>query len=338
LQVSATPDNTIYNIDEESSEMWEKVHLEVPDTYIGPWDLLRNNRIQEAPKIQAIVDARSLINRMRIEFDTPKYHILRLEKSSQEDLMRKAAEEMHLDCEIHDQTDHKSLAFFSVAPPRHTLVFIKEMWRASIRVCDRHLGILLETSKSDTACVQGFVGRICGHDKQMPLPRGTPLVLMANPESVEKYSKLWASGMNYEETNHYTGNNIRVKNGVVKANKSMNSSMFVTSNAPGNVVPSESHIETMVFLPHQREDARRYCLSGNRWKRGPAVLQEMHRTDKWHECTIRSKKMKRTVDEVVGQKWGTSSAARAYLCYADKNDMSTLRLVIASQNVLRFAQ
>ncbi len=342
LQVSATPDNTLFHIPEGAA--WQIARLVLPETYVGPWKILDAGRVREIPKLDTRQDALEFMQVVNAEFPTPKYHIVRCKSggkrkrqsgdSSMEALIRDCATSMGWDVTSHDQHDQKDRAFFEAAPDKHTVVFLKEMWRASVRVCDTHLGCLLETSSMDTSCIQGFVGRICGNDKQTPGP-GSPLLYMYSVESVTKYVRVWKEEFDYSQVAGYRGQNIRVSTqGEVTAAKSMNATIMtangVADDTPRSSDAPESGLVVMQFSPSQFQKAKTYC---RKIEFNTAKLELLRDTTREHENTLRSNKKVFSLREVLDDCTygiGEKNKRRAHLCYETVGDLSSLRLVIVS--------
>lgn len=215
IQTSATPDNVIL------SQTWsEPLHTKISvcasdyPSYTSIRDMAEAGRIRPARKliqsgeiIPGVID--EIFTEILAQFSTPKYHILRLPSCSKgvKDLLISTMQrKWNLlqgcggFCKHYLKGDTAALPDLSEEPAQHTLIIVKERWRAAQTLCDEHLGCLWErrnsTWGSDSAAVQGFPGRLCGHNRKCG--PDAPIVY-ANVASCETFIKISESDWCYEQ-------------------------------------------------------------------------------------------------------------------------------------------
>lgn len=137
-------------------------------------------------------------------FDTPKYHLFRLnEKDSAQPLKDKLGEMgVSFRC-VHMNSSRAgkemNAAMLDVAPEIHVLVFLKEMLRQSQTISIDHIGVSYErpVKKPNTSTMtQGFPGRVAGWKNPDVAKK---LVIYTNIRSVENYIKLVENGFDYRK-------------------------------------------------------------------------------------------------------------------------------------------
>ena len=122
---------------------------------------------------------------------SPKYHIIRTHHSFKHDItIDNFRTVFRSACDYLSMPD---LTILSVAPKRHTFIFIKETLRCANTICKDHVGVLYERySKhvSDSAVIQGLAGRATGY-------HSASILIYSHIPSVERYRILWE--------NHFDG-------------------------------------------------------------------------------------------------------------------------------------
>jgi len=223
LQVSATPGATL-----QDSEDWgtcSKVFKLSPSpSYVGFAKLFNANRIRDSIDLSKYENVLSLAQFIHSEYKTAKYHILRIKGCNG------AIQNIARLCIIrnwktinHNSQDRWDAELLERQPKQHTFILIKDFWRASKRLCDKHIGVVHEAyvKKADaSANAQGLAGRCCGNDKQEP-GEGTPMIY-CSMKAIEQYIAWVNANGNYKQVLEYTSRDINVSKGRVKSQATLN--------------------------------------------------------------------------------------------------------------------
>lgn len=229
LLVSATPNNTGYYTD-KYDEICGLIKMPLAQGYIGLAEIKQDNRLLQAKNLskpENILEYFQIIE-SRYPPSLPKYHIIRCLRKTGE-LAKIAIKDM---CKTkgwkfdeHDSVnrikkiDDKLLE----QPATHTVIFIKDFYRASKCFEDTNIGSVYDLSSDDSVTAQGLAGRMCGFNKRSGAD--APLVFV-NLECADRYIK-W---LNNKESDYRQGSyqsaTLKSTNGQVKVIPS-----FVTRNA-----------------------------------------------------------------------------------------------------------
>lgn len=253
LQVSATPGATL-----QDSEDWGKYSkvfkLSPSPSYVGFAKLINANRLRDALELSKYENVLSLATVIRSEYKSPKYHILRVKgcNSAIQNIGRLCIIHNWLSIN-HNSQDRWDSELLETPPCQHTFILIKDFWRASKRLCDKHIGIVHEAyvRKPDAnANAQGLAGRCCGNDKQQP-GTGTPMVY-CNMKAIEQYIAWVNANGNYKDVLEYSSRDINVSKGQVKSQATLNHH----SNVLGldEVVPKSTNERILYEFPPWNKD------------------------------------------------------------------------------------
>lgn len=253
LQVSATPGSTL-----QDSEHWgnySKVFKLSPSpNYVGFAKLLNANRIRDSIDLSKYENVSALAHFIDSEYKTAKYHILRIKGCNG------GIQNIATICIIrnwitinHNSQDRWDAELLERQPKQHTFILIKDFWRASKRLCDKHIGVVHEAyvKKADaSANAQGLAGRCCGNDKQEP-GEGTPMIY-CSMKAIEQYIAWVNANGNYKQVLEYTSRDISVSKGQVKSQATLNHH----SNVVGldDVVPKNTSERTLYEFPPWNKD------------------------------------------------------------------------------------
>lgn len=225
LQTSATPVHTLVD-----ASMWGHLHqlfiATCPPEYVGFDTLLANDRVKRPFDLTDEEEVQAMLTGIVSVWPMPKYHIVRLNlrKSNKElECVRKVALASNFSvinhnskCRVEDIDD-----LFMLAPPQHTIIFIKGFWRASKTFVDTHIGLCHETTgktKDFNAEVQGLAGRLCGY-KTHPY-HGPPPIVCCNQSILKEYIAWFCKKCDYR-TVRYRSASLRASKGNVSAKTSL---------------------------------------------------------------------------------------------------------------------
>jgi superfamily II DNA or RNA helicase len=208
LVVSATPDDTYMDLinwkDNEGNILHEKVILKSSNIYKG-FKYFKNNKMLNQAKDLKVVDnciELALEIKEKWKNDT-KYHLIR----ARDDKVRETFEEIcnyyDWNIEYHDSEERQKRkktnvqeidVMMQTKPKKHTIILIKNMWRAGKRLVKNHVGLVYETKDANiTTTAQGLLGRFCCNDRE-----DFSCVFYCNIDAAEKYIKLIDSEFDYE--------------------------------------------------------------------------------------------------------------------------------------------
>jgi hypothetical protein len=151
------------------------------------------------------------------------------------DLIEKYIKEAGYELSFHDSRERiKDIDIMLETPPKnHHFIFIKQFWKASKTLNDKHIGVCYECTRDYTAAAQGLGGRLLGFGKQSG-PE-SPL-LYCIPAIIEGYVKWFENECNYLMTKRYMSSSLKIKDGkIIKQKKSV-----INAENVENLVP-ESH-------------------------------------------------------------------------------------------------
>jgi hypothetical protein len=175
LEVSATPGHTLYDTQNWGANNHSIVILKESPIYVGFRDFIREKRLHDSFDLTKPEDVLAMIEFIKTWFPEPRYHIIRLAGKKNatvaSQLVRQFAEQNGWIVNNHNATERMwDLDHIMTRPPRyHSIILIKEFWRAGKRLCDKYVGIVHEpkTQIEDTNVTsQGLTGRLCGNDKR----------------------------------------------------------------------------------------------------------------------------------------------------------------------------
>jgi hypothetical protein len=175
LEVSATPGHTLYDTQNWGADNHSIVILKESEKYVGFRNFIAEKRIHDSYDLTKPEEVLNLLDFIRGTFPEPRYHIIRLagkkSSSTATNLIRQYAQENGWIVNNHNSTERMwDLDHHMQNSPRyHSIILIKEFWRAGKRLCDKYIGIVHEpkTQIEDTNVTsQGLTGRLCGNDKR----------------------------------------------------------------------------------------------------------------------------------------------------------------------------
>jgi hypothetical protein len=226
--ISATPES----ISEDLKKWGDKaalVILEPGPIYKGFQVMMDEQRIRDAPELNTIEDVERFLTifETRYHGHTKRFFPMRGLTVEVLDYIRTVASRMGWNVIHHDsvETIPNVDVLMSTPPEEHTIISIKEYWRASKRLIRTHIGGTYEKppkKRNASATAQGLTARQCDNY----VYEGDWLNADLRPlhycdiGAIEQYVDWFNRGCNYA-TGTYTSANLKSKNGRVKARASL---------------------------------------------------------------------------------------------------------------------
>jgi len=315
----------------------------VGDNYISSFDLLQLGRVKqykelcgfdkETQKIDDIVFDNIMEIKNDIDnFDCMRYHIIRTKNGIEQDLT--VLNFKHIfDITIYDyikydrESDIEDINdTLSIAPSKHTFIFIKEMLRCAKTLNKTFIGILYDryTIKPDDATIiQGLVGRDTGYDNN-----GVS-ICYTNINSIIKYENLWNSEFE-DKSIKWNSKTTKFTNGILCGQNTFNDpkdydGFSISSDDSDNIKePIIRKFKTQEEVKDYYNKELKERLKG----RGPNKIKPNE--NGFYETTIRSNKRIYSYEEIKNErKHGLNNDnCRFYPCYEDINNINSLQFVL----------
>ena len=228
LVVSATPESML-----ENTKQWgdkaELVILKPGPTYKGFQSMIDEGRIRDAPELTTKPDVNKFLDIFEERYDgmSKRFFIMRGLKTEALDWVRSYSIDNKWDLMLYDSVDtiENIDEVMSSSPDKHTIISIKEYWRASKRLKQTWIGGTYEKppiKRNTSATAQGLTARLCDnfeYEGELLNPDLRPLHF-CDVTAIEEYLTWYNNGCIYS-AGTYTSANIKSKNGKVKSRKSV---------------------------------------------------------------------------------------------------------------------
>ncbi len=226
LEVSATPGSTLYDTQKWGAENHSIVILKESPLYVGFRDFIAEKRLHPSYDLSEEEELLKLFPFIEQAFPQPRYHIIRLNGklyTSAKLLIEQHAKARGWHVSDHNATNRlEGLDYhMTKAPHYHSIILIKEFWRAGKRLCDTYVGIVHEpqTDIEDTNVTsQGLIGRLCGNDKRKG--PGAPHAF-CNTALIHDYLAWIDAKGDYEAVERYKSKNLTAKKGRIISKESI---------------------------------------------------------------------------------------------------------------------
>lgn len=280
LDISATPEAVSFDL---HSPGWRDksriIKLEPGPIYKGFQHMLDENRILDAPEILTMEIALQILSmfQTRYEGTTKKYFPFRIRGEAAKGFVHAAITRLGWTFIEHDSStsddkngpkyydasgeeiskiDHMML---TAPEQQHTIIFVKEFWRASKRLVRKHVGgsfVSKPKTQNTTAASQDLVARFCdnyNYDGDQIDPNYRP-IHYTDKNAIEEYLNWFNHDCNYEVAD-YTSNRIKSSNGMVHAKPSKVHS--------SNMQNLSTELTTEVELLDEPVDIKKYRIYSN---------------------------------------------------------------------------
>lgn len=262
--ISATPESMLQDV-----RIWGDkgaiVFLKPGPMYKGFQVMMDEQRIRDAPELNTKDDITNFLKIFETRYDghTKRYFPMRGLKGIVISLLYSVTNDMGWDIILHDSDEPIDDVDILMAksPERHTVILVKEYWRASKRMIRTHIGGTYEKSpkkRNTTATAQGLTARQCDnyeYDGDWLNPDLRPLNY-CDLAAIEEYLDWINNGCNYDDAElTYSGSNTKSKNGRVKSRQSLlhpsNVSGLDAAEDTSANVPSGDHKMSSIFQSQQ---------------------------------------------------------------------------------------
>jgi len=226
--ISATPEGILEDIKKWGNKA-AIVILKPGPIYKGFQDMMDEHRIRNAPELNTQTDVANFLNifEMRYAGHPKRFFPMRGLTGDVLDNIRTVAIRMGWVVIHHDSvyTIENVDELMSTAPVKHTIISIKEYWRASKRLIRTHIGGTYEKppkKRNTSATSQGLTARQCDnytYEGEWLNPELRPLHY-CDLTAIEEYVNWFNNGGDYA-ISPYTSANIKSKDGIVKSRQTL---------------------------------------------------------------------------------------------------------------------
>ena len=242
LEITATPNGSIYELMKWGKEFSEKMVIEAPPEYTSCFKLLDDGRVFEFKDLcddiiadKKLVKAIDNVKELKETIDTyynedPRFHFIRTKTAeSQEKTKNNFKQVFGDDVQIiefdmeNKETDVNNIV--NEKPDEHTFIFIKEKLRCAKTIENKHIvGVYYERYTSsvpdDDVIIQGMLGRATGYNDN------GDSIIFTHKLSITKYRQLLESKFDDRTVNWFSSTT------VMKNNKIRGINFF---NTPDNI-------------------------------------------------------------------------------------------------------
>jgi len=281
LDISATPESVAWDIT-AWGEKAAIVRLLPGPSYKGFSVMLEENRIREAKTFATMDNVREWFQlfETRYQNTSKKYFPVRVSDHKSLDNIYSACVEFGWICKHHDSTTRiENIDIeMAVAPQNHTIIIIKEFWRASKRLIHKHVGGSYEQipqKRNVTTASQSTIGRFCdnfNYEGDALDPNLRP-VHFGDKESIKAYVLWFNEGCDFRKAN-YTSTRINSNNGDVHAKPSKSHpSIYQNLDAVEDEDEDEAKKHVPIVLPMENSEIVR--IHGLRTEQKRKALSEI---------------------------------------------------------------
>jgi hypothetical protein len=333
LEVSATPGSTLYDTQKWGADNHKIVILKESPLYVGFRDFIAENRLHNSYDLTQEGEVVKLFTFIEQAFPQPRYHIIRLSGKRDTGPIEQHAKARDWYVNNHNASSRlEGLDYIMTKPPqRHSIILIKEFWRAGKRLCDKHVGIVHEpqTDIEDTNVTsQGLIGRLCGNDKRKGV--GAPHAF-CNTALIHDYLAWIDAKGDYSAVKRYKSKNLTAKNGRITSQESFVHHSNVYGIEVTDVAESEKEIDPNSYRIYTDESVVRGVCKFL----GSLFIPAKESAEGFKLTSLR------TTTSIVSMEEALRYVASAYIiedgkithsrvyypCYVDVKDKNTLRFV-----------
>ena len=348
-EISATPEGVLEDI-KKWNGMAASVILKPGPIYKGFRIMLDEQRIRDVPVLTTETDVDNFLNifENRYAGHPKRFFPMRGLTGDVLDHIRTVAIRMGWNVIHHDSVDTIPNVdeLMSTSPEKHTIISIKEYWRASKRLIRRHIGGTYEKppkKRNTSATSQGLTARQCDnyeYEDEWLNPELRPLYF-CDLTAIEQYLDWFENGGDYAIST-YTSAHIKSKNGIVKSRQTL----LHSSNVDGldeaediatNILSNDNYLLSETFP--LESDAMEWARDNINWSGVWNNTRQQRNTWKVNPCNpdgspgithIRygGEAHPITTEEVFKNQGNFSRFGFGVRCVPIKNDIDTLSYII----------
>jgi hypothetical protein len=228
-QISATPEGIIEDMNKWGDDKAALVILKPGPIYKGFQTMIDEQRIIDAPELITLNDIEQFLDIFESRYNghTKRFFPMRGLTGEVLEHIRTVAIRKGWEVKHHDSIDTIDDVdkLMSTPPNKHTIISLKEYWRASKRMKRTHIGGTYEKppkQRNTSATSQGLTARQCDnyvYEGDWLNPNLRPLHF-CDLVAIEEYLDWYNNGCNYKIAT-YTSANLKSKNGKVKSRKTL---------------------------------------------------------------------------------------------------------------------
>jgi hypothetical protein len=335
LDISATPDAVLYDYKKWGSKC-AIVKIQPGPSYKGFEEMLKDERIIDAPNLEEVDDYHELLDFLdeRYKNTTKKYFPFRLSDSVKIRILESVCDELGWDCLNHNSSERiDEIDALMGDPPtkKHTIIFIKNFWRASKRISMKHVGATYETipKKRDVSVTaQSLTARFCDNYEYS----GDQLDINLRPlhycdkGAIEQYVEWFNNDCDFSVSKYKSHRISSNGKGKVKSKETKVNPKIV------NGINNDDSVEVKEPVIHKfktQEEGKKYYKEELKDKlkgRGPNKIEA--NKDGFYEANIRGNKKVYSCEEINKERRCNIENGAGYgfrPCYEDVNDKSTLQ-------------
>jgi hypothetical protein len=245
LEVSATPGATLYDSLSWGSDNHAVVCLPCSDIYVGFKTFLEEKRIFPSKNLVEIAEVKDLFETIAKRWFSPRWHIFRVTVNRKK-VIANLERYTHLygwNIRHHDSGNRiedidEEMKY---QPSQHTIVVIKQFWRAGKRLLRSHVGVVHEAKSNEgdtTVTAQGLIARFCDNYHQEQPVELRPL-MYCDVDAINEYNAWIDAGGDYNAVKSYRSRGLTVKD----SNVTKVASTFAHSTNVQGIQVAEDHIE-----------------------------------------------------------------------------------------------
>ena len=225
LEVSATPGHTLNDSKKWGPQNHRTIVLKPGPRYIGVRQMRDQGRLLRPYNLELKSDVKKLAEKIvsRWGNEDPRWHPIRIGRKGKKvrEHLTEIATQRQWDIVNHDSKDRidKVDEKMESAPPRHTLILIKDFWRAAKRMKYNFIGICHEPQKLmvDTNVEsQSLAGRLCDYYPNDYDISKAPLIF-TDLTAIDEYIAWIDAGGDYNGVLRYRSRQLNARNGQVDA-------------------------------------------------------------------------------------------------------------------------
>ena len=333
LDISATPDAVLHDY-KKWGDRCHIVKIQPGPSYKGFEVMLHENRIIDAPNLEDIEDYRKLLGilEQRYENTTKKYFLFRLLDPIKINILESICDDLGWDYINHNSVERidEIDILMKKSPKEHTVISIKNYWRASKRIIHQHVGATYEPipKKRDVSVTaQALTARFCNNFDWSgdQLDYNLRPLHFCDKGAIEQYLKWFNNDCDYSSS-EYKSNRIS-SNGKGKINYKPSKVNSKIVSGINNDIGDEIKSPNIKRGMKTQEEAKVYYKSifPEKSEKNPLRKRKPNK-DGYYEATIKKITKKWSQKEIEDgiYRGSANNGYWFYPCYKNIEDKSTL--------------
>ena len=274
LNISATPEGILVDMNQWGADKAALVILQPGALYKGFQVMIDEQRILNAPPLNTEAEVETLLRFFDERYVASSKRFFPFRGLSAESIQHIHNVATRLGWIVVPHDSNKTIenvdAVMRIAPTAHTIILIKDFWRASKRVIRTHVGGSYEKpplTRNTSATAQGLTARFCdtfAYTGDWLNPNLRP-IHYCDLGAIEQYLEWYNNGCNYRSTD-YTSSKLKSRGGRIRKQPKLvhHTNVDGLVVAPENMDPVENTYTTShTFLT--RDDAHEWAIGIMNW-------------------------------------------------------------------------